>query len=38
MLDHYGPFGVGSLHLAVYMAELARAYQVTPGEWPIWLQ
>jgi endo-1,4-beta-mannosidase len=36
-LERYGPMGVGSLHLAEYCVELARAYQSDPRR-PIWIQ
>ena len=36
-LQRYGYNGVGSLHLAEYCVELARAYQRDPGR-PVWLQ
>lgn len=36
-LDRYGPRGVGSIHLAEYCIELARAYHAELRR-PIWLQ
>lgn len=36
-LERYGPLGAGSLHLAEYCIELARAYH-TRLDRPIWLQ
>jgi hypothetical protein len=36
-LDRYGPMGVGSLHLADYCIELARAYH-TDLRRPLWVQ
>ncbi|WP_369745422.1 cellulase family glycosylhydrolase [Paenarthrobacter sp. AMU7] len=36
-LEQYGPLGTGTLHLAEFMLELAKAFQDDPTR-PVWLQ